>query len=129
MVSEGFTVTPKDPAMYAKNGWNDRNFAVAGFWVDNRVAIGCREQLTTLSKSVDAKYGITSLRGVLWVPGMLLERDRSARMSSISQEAFIDSVLIRFNLTGASTVTTPLTPGSCPPSSTTPKRKCKCDRA
>ena len=110
MVSEGFTATPKDPVMYAKNGWNDRDFAAAGFWVDDCVAIGCRQQLTTLSKTVDAKYMITGLGGVLWVLGMLPERDRSTRMISISQEAFIASVLIRFNLTGASTVATRLTP-------------------
>ena len=82
LVSKGFTVTPKDPEMYAKNGWNDRDFAAAGFWVDGCVAIGCREQLTALEKSVDAKYRMTGLGGVRWVLGMLLERDRSARTIS-----------------------------------------------
>ena len=43
---------------------------------------------------------------------MLLERDRPARTISISQEAFIDSTLTRFNLTDAATVATPLTPGT-----------------
>jgi len=43
---------------------------------------------------------------------MLLERDRSARTIAISQEAFTASILTRFNLIDATTVTTPLVPGS-----------------
>jgi len=46
------------------------------------------------------------------VLGMLMERGRSARTISISQEAFIDSILARFNLTDAASVTTPLAPGT-----------------
>ena len=63
-------------------------------------------------ESVSAKYGITGLGEVKWVLGMLLERDRPTRTISISQEAFIDSILTRFNLTNATTVATPLTPGT-----------------
>ena len=43
---------------------------------------------------------------------MLLERDCPARTISISQEAFIDSLPTRFNPTDATTVATPLTPGT-----------------
>ena len=43
---------------------------------------------------------------------MLLERARSARTIAISQEAFFDSILARFNLLDATTVTPPLAPGS-----------------
>jgi len=43
---------------------------------------------------------------------MPLERDRSARTTAISQEAFIDSILARFYPLDATTVTTPLVPGS-----------------
>ena len=41
---------------------------------------------------------------------MLLEHDRPARTISKSKEAFIDSILVRFNLIDATTVATPLTP-------------------
>ena len=122
MESEGFTVMLKDPAMYIKNSWTNRDLAAAGFWVDNYVAIGSRKELTALAESVNAKYGITSLTEVRWVLGVLLERDRPARTTLISQEAVIDPIITRFNLTDATTVTTPLTPGThlsaddCPPS-------------
>ena len=112
MTSEGFTATPKDPAMFVKNSWTDHDFAAAGFRVDDCVAIDSRKVLTALAKSVDTKYGTTGLGEVRWVLGMLMERDRPARSISVSQEAFIDSVLTCFNLTDAATVSTPLAPGA-----------------
>ena len=109
MEGEGFTETPKDPMMYIKNSCTDRDFAAAG---DSCGAIGSRRGLTALAESVNAKYGMTGLGEVRWALGMLLERDRPARTISIFQEAFIDSVLARFNLTDATPVATPLTPGT-----------------
>ena len=112
MEGEGFTATAKDPAMYVKSSWTSDDFAAAGFWVDDCVAIDSRRELESLAKGVDAKYGITGLGEVQWALGMLLERDHSARTISISQEASIDSILARFNLTNAITVSTPLAPGT-----------------
>ena len=42
----------------------------------------------------------------------MLEHDRPARTISKSKGAFIDSIIARFNLTDATTVATPLTPGT-----------------
>ena len=84
----------------------------AGFWINNYVAIGSRKDLAALAESVSAKYGITSLGEARWVLGMLLERDRPTRKISISQEAFIDSILTQFNLTNATTAATRLTPAT-----------------
>jgi len=80
--------------------------------VDDCVAIGYGKELANFSKSVDAKYGITAPAEVKWVLGMPLERGRSARTIAISQEVFTDSILTRFNLIDATTVTTPLLLGS-----------------
>ena len=112
MESVGYSATSKDPAVYVKGSWSQEVFAAGGFWVDDFVRIGSGAQLEALAKSVDAKYGITRLGEVRWVLGMLVERDRSARMISISQEAFINSILARFNLTDATPLLTPLTPGT-----------------
>ena len=70
------------------------------------------KELETLARSMGAKYGITGLGGLRWVLGILMERDRPARTISISQEAFIDSILALFNLVDASTVSMPLVPGT-----------------
>jgi len=63
-------------------------------------------------KSVDAIYGITGPGEVVWVLGMLLEFDRSARAVAISQEAFSHYTFACLNPFDATTVTTPLVPGS-----------------
>ena len=112
MKSVGYATMSKDPAVYIKGSWNQEEFVAGGFWVDDFVGIGSGAQLEALAKTVDEKYGITGLGEVKWVLGMLVERDRSARMISISQEAFINSVLACFNLTDATPLSTPLTPGT-----------------
>ena len=43
---------------------------------------------------------------------MLLDRDRSTRTIAIPQEAFTDSILVRFNHLDTSTAMMPLAPGS-----------------
>src|SRR5258708_3106201 len=112
MESQGFLAAAKDPAVYVKSSWTREDFTAAGFWVDDCVAIGSGKRLDALAESVNAKYGITGLGEVRWVLGMLMERDRSARTISISQEAFVDSILARFNFTNATIVATPLAPGT-----------------
>ncbi len=66
------------------------------------------------------KYGITGLGEAKWVLGMLIERDRDDRAIYISQEAFINSVMTRFNLTDAAPVSTPLATGSFLPAANCP---------
>jgi hypothetical protein len=91
---------------------DQKDVAAGGFWVDDFVGVGTREELDVLAKGVDAKYGITGLEEVRWVLGMLIERDRAARPISISQEAFINSILARFNLADATPLTAPVVPGT-----------------
>jgi len=64
--SEGFTATAKDAAIYVKNPWASDDFAAAGFWVDDYVAIGSGKELSNLLKGVDAKHGITGPGGAKW---------------------------------------------------------------
>jgi len=69
--------------------------------VDDFVGIGPGKVLEVLAKGVDEKYGTTGFGDVKWILGMLVERDRTARTIPISQEAFIGSLLARFNLSDA----------------------------
>ena len=105
--SEGLAATPNDPTMYIKNSWTDRDFVAADFWVDNYVAISSRKELTALVGSVNMAWeksdGYSACCRSATAP---------ARTISISQEASIDSIITRFNLTDATTVATPLTPGT-----------------
>ena len=112
MESVGYAATLKDPAVYAKGSWNQEDFTAGGFWVNDFIRIGSRVQLEVLAESVDRKYGITRLGEVKWVLGMLLECNCAARMISISQEVFINSILACFNLMDTSPLTTLLVPGT-----------------
>jgi len=112
MVGAGLAATHKDPAVYVKGDWDQEDFVAGGFWVDDFVGIGSGKDLEVLAKGVDEKYGITGFGDVKWILGMLVERDRTARTISISQEAFITSLLTRFNLSDATPVSTPLLPGA-----------------
>jgi hypothetical protein len=112
MESEGFIATPKDPVIYVKSSWDQEDFAAGGFWVDDFVGIGSREELDALAKGVDVKYSITGLGEVRWMLGMLIKHDCAAQTISISQEVFINSILARFNLADATSITTPLIPGT-----------------
>jgi len=82
--------------------------------VDEFFGIGSGKVLEVLAKGVDEKYGTTGFGDVKWILGMLVEHDRTARTISISQEAFIGSLLAQFNLSGAAPVSTPLLPGAQP---------------
>jgi hypothetical protein len=92
-----------------KNPWDRKELVAGGFWVDDFIGIGSRKELEALKNGVDVKYGVTVLRGGQMGPRYA---DCSARTISISQGAFIDLILTRFNLTDAAPVTTPLVPGT-----------------
>ena len=126
----GFSATVKDHAVYVKGAWDGDAVVAGGLRVNDFVGIGSGRELDVLAKGVDRKYGITGLGEVKWVLGMLVERDRAARMVCISQEAFINSILTRFNLVDAATVSTPLAAGSflsasdCPATSDQSRSPC-----
>jgi len=62
MESEGFAVVPKNQAVYVKVSWDRQDFVTAGgFWVDNVLGIGFREDLNVLGDGVGANYGVTGL--------------------------------------------------------------------
>jgi hypothetical protein len=96
MLSEGLAATPRDPTVYVKNIWDREDFVAPGFCVDEFVGIGYRKELEALANGIDAKYRVTLLRGGQMGPRCA---DRSVHTISISQGAFIDSILTRFNLT------------------------------
>jgi hypothetical protein len=108
----GYSAAVKDMAVYVKGSWGTGGFVAGGFWVDDFIGIGSGEGLGELAGSVDRRYGITGLGEVKWLLGMLVECDRASRTIYISQSAFIDSALARFQLTNTHPVMTPLVHGA-----------------
>ena len=60
----------------------------------------------------DRKYGITGERKLRWILGIKVTRDYRTRTISLSQESYINSLVKRFGLQRATTVTTPLALGA-----------------
>jgi len=84
MVGVGLAPTHKDLAVYVKGDWDQEDFIVGRFWVDNFVGIGSGKDLEVLAKGVNEKYGITGFSDIKWILGMLVECDRTTRTISIS---------------------------------------------
>ena len=108
MESEVLTVTAKDPAIYVKNSWSSHAFAAAGFWVDDCVAIGYGKESLTSRRVLMRSMVLLALEMSNGYSGArpLCPHDRDL------PGGIIDSILARFNLIDATTVTTPLAPGS-----------------
>ena len=80
--------------------------------MDDFIGIGQGRELGALVMHMGNKYGITGLSEAKWVLGMLIEHDHDDRAIYISQEAFINTVVTRLNLTDAAPVSMPLVMGS-----------------
>ena len=112
MNSLGFTQCPRDNAVFRIGTWGSNDWAVCTFWVDDEVGIGSRIQLDRVAAMFNRKYGITGDGELCWTLGIGVYRDYDAHIISLSQESYIESLVQRFGLQHATTVTTPLAPGA-----------------
>ena len=108
----GFIQCPKDNAVFRIGSWRKGDWAVCAFWVDDEMGVGSPHQLQQVAAMFKNKYGISGEGELTWTLGIGVHRDRNAHVISLSQEAYIDNLIERFNLQNATTVTTPLAPGA-----------------
>ncbi|CDO74006.1 hypothetical protein BN946_scf185043.g55 [Trametes cinnabarina] len=79
--------------------------------VDDCVLVTNSKQLmVALKKQLEQRYEIVDLGEVRWLLGYEIRRDRSKRTISLSQGAYIDTMLARFRMTDAHPVSVPLDP-------------------
>ena len=69
-----------------------------------------RVLLNEIKRKIKSKYSLTDLGPVNWLLSIKITRDRAARTISLSQESYIDSILMHFNLTDAKPMSTPMDP-------------------
>ena len=108
----GFVQCPRDHAVFRIGTWRKDDWAICAFWVDDETGIGSPSQLQRVADMFKNKYGISGEGELSWTLGIGVHRDRDARIISLSQEAYINNLVERFNLQNATTVTTPLAPGT-----------------
>ena len=107
----GFFITHADPGVfYARVG---KNILILAVHVDDCILTGTSSRLITRYKrKLNACHALTDLGPVHWLLGIKVTRDRAAHTISLSQSAFIDTILSRFSMTDAKPYASPMVPGA-----------------
>jgi hypothetical protein len=111
LIDLGFRVSSADPGVfYARI---DEHILILAVHVDDCAMTGSSAKLICLYKrKLNEQYALTDLGPIHWLLGIKISRNRAARTISLSQTAYIESIINRFNLTDAKSVTTPMIPGA-----------------
>ena len=79
---------------------------------DFAIAASSPDRMTKCKSNLSRHFEMSDLGELAWILGIRVTRDRNLKTISLSQSAYIDSVVKRFNLTSASPLGTPLDPSS-----------------
>jgi hypothetical protein len=105
----GFKRTEADPAVFYAHTGND--IVILAIHVDDSTMTGSSVTLQQEYKArINAKFQLTDLGPISWLLGLAITRDRAARTLSLSQHAYIDTLLRRFNLEDCKPLAQPLDP-------------------
>ena len=106
----GFSVSQADPGVFiAKIG---EDILILAVHVDDCVFTGSSASLIEEYKEkINSCYAFTDLGPINWLLGIRVTRNRAERTISLSQTAYIDSILSRFALADAKPCTSPMVPG------------------
>src|SRR6202522_2421061 len=93
----GFTKFVADPAVFHVQVRGD--VVVIAIHIDDTPITGSTAKLVSEFKGrIDQKFKITDLGSISWLLGLSIERDRAARTLYIFQRSYIESIIRRFNL-------------------------------
>ena len=106
----GFQQSQKDPCVYHRH--STTGTVVFGVHVDDIYSIANPPTENDRFKAeLRSKWDISDLGPVKFALRIAVERDHNSRSISLSQTAFIDRLIARFDLTGAHPVDTPMVQG------------------
>ena len=106
----GFQQSQKDPCVYHRQ--TTTGMIVFGMHVDDIYSIADPPTENDRFKvELRSKWDISDLGSVKFALGIAVERDRESRSISLSQTAFIDRLIARFDLADAHPVDTPMVQG------------------
>ena len=111
LTSIGFQRSLADPAIFfARIGGN---IVVLFIHVDDTTITGSSTTLNKeFKKCISECFKITDLGSILWLLGLAIERDHTARTLSISQKSYIKTILQYFNLEDAKPLKIPMDPNT-----------------
>ena len=106
----GFHASIADPGVFIARTSN--HILILAVHVDDCALTGSSSELINAYKQkLNERYALTDLGPIHWLLGIKISRDRAARTISLSQTAYIESIINRFNLTDAKSASTPMDPG------------------
>jgi len=105
----GFTANSADPTLYRLQ--RGTSVLLMSLYVDDG-AIGSNDAflLKEFLDALSTKYDLSDKGELEWHLGIKIDHDLEAGTISLSQEAYVDSVLERFGMTDANTCATPMVP-------------------
>jgi len=108
--SLGYTVSMADEAVFYK--FDDDTYVVVAVATDDFTVIAdSDESVSTLKMQICHYWEISDLGGISWLLGVKIIRDYTAKTISLSQEAYIEQILARFNIDEDNPSETPMEPG------------------
>ena len=105
----GYTQCSVDQAVYHRSNTATGELVVIAVHVDDCTIAASNQQLVDTLKSGLSKYvEVTDLGELHWMLGIEVKRTREAGTIHLSQKAYIDSILRRYNFTDLKPLSTPM---------------------
>jgi hypothetical protein len=106
----GFDVCAVDHAVFVSRK-PEVKVIVAASTDDLLMISECLKRLEAVKRGLENHFEMTDLGEARWLLGVEIRRDRAKRTLSLSQGAYVQTILGRFNLENANPVTSPMDPG------------------
>jgi hypothetical protein len=107
----GFTRCNSDPAIFYSRG--NEGLAIIATAVDDLTITATNDKLLSKTKdNIKGQFNMKDLGEIYWLLNIKIERDRKAKTINLSQSAYIEKILKRFNLQEAKTVSMPVDPNT-----------------
>src|SRR5580765_1363923 len=106
----GFKRTESDHGVFVKR-WADGRMVAAAVHVDDCLTIGSSQELVNdFKRKINTKYKMTDLGPCKWLLGIKIDRDWEAGTIVLSQHAYIEAILARFNFGDLKPSSVPINP-------------------
>ena len=107
----GFRRSQIDQAVYYRRS-KDEHMVVTVSVDDMAITSKYLKHIQHFKDQLRERFEISDLGELTWLLGLKIERDRQARTITLSQMAYIDTILARFQMQDAKSAQTPMNPGT-----------------
>jgi transposase InsO family protein len=107
----GFTRTEADHGVFYKE--IGKNIVVLAIHVDDGMVVGsCASLVNKFKEEMNAKYQLTDMGAANWLLGIKITRDLVNRTLTLSQHAYIEAIITRFNFNDLKPSSIPIDPSA-----------------